>query len=114
MVTRVLLGEFGAIFRAGLADLLAEAGCDIVADEQPADGILERVVVGQPGVVVIDLDAPEADGTARSLTARFPAITVIACSSASLQMRVYPPFHAGESYLSHLSPDLLVRASTHR
>ena len=38
-------------------------------------------------------------------------MTVIACSSAALQMRVYPPFHGGESYLSQLSPDLLVRAS---
>jgi hypothetical protein len=46
------------------------------------------------------------------LATRFPAMTVIACSSVELTMRVYPPFHGGESYVSKLSPDLLVRAST--
>ena len=111
-MTRVLIGEFGAIFRAGLADLLAEAGCDVVPDERDGRGILERVVVSEPSVVVIDLDGPRALDMARSLATRFPRLTVIACSSLEPEMRVYPPFHAGESYVSPLSPDLLVRAST--
>lgn len=111
-MARVLIGKFGAIFRAGLVDLLAEAGCDVLPDEQTDRGILERVVAGQPGVVLIDLDGPGAADVARSLAASFPQVTVIACSSAALEMRVYPPFHAGESYVSPLSPDLLVRAST--
>ena len=111
MVTRVLIGEFGAIFRAGLADLLAEAGCDVVFDEDPAR-LLEQVVDSKPDAVLLDLDSPGAEDVARSLTGIFPAVTVIACSSAALQMRIYPPFHGGESYLSHLSPGLLVQAST--
>ena len=110
-MTRVLIGEFGAIFRAGLADLLAEAGCDIVADDPPADGILEQLVDERPDVVLIDLDSPGAEDVSRALSSTFPALTVIACSSAELQMRVYPPFHGGESYLSQLSPDRLIRAS---
>ncbi|MGH9037433.1 MAG: hypothetical protein ACRD0O_16875 [Acidimicrobiia bacterium] len=111
-MTRVLIGEFGGIFRAGLADLLAEAGCDVLPEERSGTGILERVVAARPGVVLIDLDGPGAEEVARSLAASFPHVTVIACSSAALEMRVYPPFHAGESYKSALSPDLLVRAST--
>ena len=58
------------------------------------------------------MDADGAEDEARELASRFPAVTVIACSSAQTSMRVYPPFHGGESYLSQLSPDLLVRAST--
>lgn len=111
MVTRVLIGEFGAIFRAGLADLLAEAGCDVLPDDHASGGILERLVDSQPDVVLLDLDNPGAEEVSRSLSAVFPAVTVIACSTAALQMRVYPPFHGGESYLSQLSPDLLVRAT---
>jgi AmiR/NasT family two-component response regulator len=111
VVTRVLIGEFGAIFRAGLADLLSEAGCDVIPDDLASGGILERLVDSQPDVVLLDLDDPGAEEVSRSLSTIFPAVTVIACSSAALQMRVYPPFHGGESYLSQLSPDLLVRAS---
>ena len=111
-MTRVLIGEFGAIFRAGLADLLAEAGCDIVADHRPVNGgILEQLVDQQPDVVLLDLDNPGTEAVSRALSSFFPALTVIACSSAELQMRVYPPFHGGESYLSQLSPDQLIRAS---
>ena len=112
MVVRVLLGQFGGIFRVGLADLLREAGCDVLPDG-PADGaFVDQVVSEAPAVVVLDLDGDGTDDTARLLTERFPAMTVIACSSVELTMRIYPPFHGGESYLSKLSPDLLVRAST--
>ena len=111
MVTRVLIGEFGAIFRAGLADLLTEAGCDVLPEDQAASGILEQLVESEPDVVLLDLDNPGAEEVSRSLSTIFPAVTVIACSSAALQMRVYPPFHGGESYLSQLSPDRLVQAS---
>jgi hypothetical protein len=111
VVSRVLIGEFGAIFRAGLADLLAEAGCDILPDDGASGGILERLVDCKPDVVILDLDRPGVEEVARSLSTVRPAVTVIACSSAAMEMRVYPPFHGGESYLSHLSPDRLVRAS---
>ena len=111
VVTRVLIGEFGAIFRAGFADLLAEAGCDILPAADASGGILEQLMDSQPDVVLLDLDSPGTEEVSRALSSIFPAVTVIACSSAALQMRVYPPFHGGESYLSQLSPDRLVRAS---
>ena len=111
-MTRVLISDFGAIFRAGLVDLLAEAGCDVLLDPIPAGEIFEQVVLVHPGVVVLDLDRPDAEDIARSVSSRFPEVTVIACSSAETQMRVYPAFHSGESYESQLSADLLVRLST--
>jgi hypothetical protein len=112
VVVRVLLGQFGGIFRVGLADLLREAGCDVLPDGPGPGALIERVVSEGPGVVVLDLDGAGTEDTAELLTRRFPAMTVIACSSVGLTMRIYPPFHGGESYLSKLSPDLLVRAST--
>jgi len=112
VVTRVLIGDFGAIFRAGLADLLVEAGCHVLPDDGGRRDILERVVASRPGVVVLDLDTPGSEDLARSLSMAFPGVTVIACSSAAVRMRVYPPFHSGESYVTHLSPDQLVQAST--
>jgi hypothetical protein len=112
VVVRVLLGQFGGIFRVGLADLLAEAGCEVLPERPASTALLDRVVSEAPGVVVLDLDGRGTEEDARLLTDRFPAVTVIACSSVDLTMRVYPPFHGGESYLTKLSPDRLVRAST--
>jgi AmiR/NasT family two-component response regulator len=109
---RVLLGQFGGIFRVGLVDLLEEAGCEVLPDRPTSLALFERVVSEAPGVVVLDLDGHDTEKEARLLTDRFPAVTVIACSSVDLTMRVYPPFHGGESYLTKLSPDRLVRAST--
>jgi DNA-binding NarL/FixJ family response regulator len=112
VVVRVLLGQFGGIFRVGLADLLRESGCDVLPDSPGPLALIDRVVSEAPAVVVIDLDGHDSEETARLLATRFPAMTVIACSSLETTMRIYPPFHGGESYLSKLSPDLLVRAST--
>ena len=111
-MVRVLLGQFGGIFKVGLADLLREAGCDVLPDGPNSAALVDRVVSDAPAVVVLDLDGHGSEETARLLATRFPAMTVIACSSVELTMRIYPPFHGGESYLSTLSPDLLVRAST--
>ena len=48
--------------------------------------------------------------TAEEITSEFPAIKVIACSSEEPVMRVFPPFHHGESYASKLSAALLALA----
>ena len=92
-MVRVLLGQFGGIFRVGLADLLAEAGCEVLPERPASTALLDRVVSEAPGVVVLDLDGHGTDEEARFLTSRFPAVTVIACSSLVLTMGVYPPFH---------------------
>ena len=52
----------------------------------------------------------EALGTAEEITSEFPAIKVIACSCEEPVMRVFPPFHHGESYASKLSAALLALA----
>lgn len=107
---RVLIGQFGTVARMGLRELLDGQGIEVVAEAQPADAIRTCVNSCRPDVVVLDLDADDAIGTAEEIASEFPAIKVIACSCEEPVMRVFPPFHHGESYASKLSADLLARA----
>ena len=104
---RVLIGDFGAIARLGLREFLDEEGFEVVAEEQLPGAILERLTEFRPDVVVIDLDTAGGAEVASRIASNFPAVKVIACSSEEPRMRVYPPFHHGESYLSELTPRAL-------
>lgn len=107
---RVLIGEFGAIERLGIKELLDQEGCEVVAEEPTSDGLIERVLSALPDVVLIDLDGNGGAEIVEALTKRFPAVKVIACSSERPVMKVFPPFHHGESYSTRLSPPQLVAA----
>ena len=104
---RVLIGDFGAIARLGLREFLDEEGFEVVAEERLPGEILERLTEFRPDVVVLDLDTDGEADVAGLIAANFPAVKVIACSSEEPRMRIYPPFHHGESYLSELTPRLL-------
>lgn len=112
-MTRVLLGDFGAIVRLGLREVLEE-GQLLVAEEAPAHEILDRLVGSLPDAVVLDLDVDHTPDLANRISTRFPALTIIACSSKHPEMRVYPPFHHGESYTSELTPSSLLAAVNRR
>jgi hypothetical protein len=56
------------------------------------------------------LDDERVCDLAGEITSEFPAIKVIACSCEEPVMRVFPPFHHGESYASKLSASLLALA----
>lgn len=100
-MTRILLGDFGAVARLGLQRALKIEGLQLV--ESSADDLRERVAAVLPDVVVIDLDQPNSTELAMDVVRAFPAITLIACSSAEPTMRVFPPFHGGESYETELT-----------
>jgi len=106
----VLIGDFGAIARMGLREFLDEEGFEIVAEEDVPGEILERLTEFRPDVVVLDLDTDGELEIAGMIASNFPAVKVIACSSEEPTMRVYPPFHHGEWYLSELTPRLLADA----
>jgi two-component system, response regulator PdtaR len=106
-VPRVLIGDFGAIARLGLREFLDEEGFEVVAEERVPGEIVERLTEFRPDVVVIDLDTDGGLDVAFRIASTFPAVKVIACSSEEPTMRVYPPFHHGESYVSELTPRLL-------
>ena len=95
-MTRVLVGPFGAIVRAGLDDLLCHPQLQVVHAD--GDDLWPRLLAELPDVVLLDLDAPGTRATARRIATDFPALTVVACSSVDPTMRIYPRFHHGESY----------------
>ena len=106
-MARVLIGDFGAIARLGLREFLDEEGFDVVAEKEAAESIMERLTKARPDVVVLDLDDVVGIEMARRIASHFPAMKVIACSSNEPTMRVFPPFHHGESYVTELSRTLL-------
>jgi len=107
-VPRVLIGDFGSVLRLGLKDLLDEEGLDVVAESSVSLGTLDRLIESLPDIVVVDLDA--GGELAARIAHDFPAVKVIACSSVEPLMRVFPPFHRGESYVSELDPESFVAA----
>jgi len=107
---RVLIGQFGSVARMGLRELLDGQGIEVVAEAEWDAGIVTYVNEVRPDVVLIDLDDELALEMASEITSEFPAIKVIACSCEEPVMRVFPPFHHGESYASKLSAALLALA----
>lgn len=97
--------------RLGLQELLAEEGLDVLVEEnRQGEELVDRVVEVLPDVVVLDLDTDGNDAVAKEITATFPSVKVIACSSVEPRMRVFPPFHRGEYYETQLSPMGFVEA----
>lgn len=114
MVTRVLLGDFEPMFRLGLEGLLVEAGCELVGEETVGVSLLDRTTSTAPDVVIVD---PLRGGTPvaiAELTTACPALIVVACSSETSAMRIFPRFHHGESYACTLSPEALTVVAQER
>ncbi|WP_405088761.1 response regulator transcription factor [Microbispora sp. NBC_01389] len=55
---RVVIGEDSALFREGLARLLADAGHEVVAKAQDAPGLVAAVDAADPDLVVADIRMP--------------------------------------------------------
>jgi DNA-binding NarL/FixJ family response regulator len=106
----VVIGAFGAIARIGILDLLGEEGFDVVAEQAPGDPIVDRLAEARPDAVLLDLDDEGCLPMAAWIASSFPAVTVVACSADVPAMRVFPPFHRGESYELPLDRDRLVQA----
>jgi len=104
-MVRVLMGDLGAMVQAGLEAILADQQVDVV--RAGGRDLLASVVEAVPDVVVLDLDREASGMLAHRLCTRYPALTVVACSSEHPTMRVFPPFHHGESYTSRLDEELL-------
>jgi DNA-binding NarL/FixJ family response regulator len=113
VVVRVVIGAFGAIARMGILELLRQEGFDVVAEQAPgapARPILDRLTEARPDAVLLDLDDQECLRIAAWIASSFPSVTVVACSADAPAMRVFPPFHRGESYELPLDRDRLVQA----
>lgn len=107
-MTRVLMGDFGALCRLGLEDILRSEGVEVV--DTPGPDVLTRLLEALPDVIVLDLDRTATTDIVHVIVHRFPAVKVVACSSRHPTMRVFPPMHYGEFYESDLDPALLASA----
>jgi AmiR/NasT family two-component response regulator len=107
---RVLIGDFGVVARMGLRGLLDEEGLEVLEAAEMRPGITPRPGQIQPDVVLLDLDAEDGPELAVRISSAFPAMKVIACSSDEPIMRVFPPFHYGESYIAPFTRVLFAAA----
>lgn len=102
---RVLLGAFPRVARAGLDELLAERGLEVLHGDGDLAGELDRA-----DGVVLDADGPGTPELVGRILTDHPGLTVVTCSTRAPLMRVYPRHHRGESYESLLEPAALARA----
>lgn len=100
---RVLFGDFGGVLRAGFDEVLRGELVEVLRPD--GEDLVTRLLDVMPDVVVLDLDGPGVPDLVQRLVRDFPALTVVACSARRPLMRVYPPFHHGESYDSELEPE---------
>ena len=82
---RVVIVEDELLLREGIARLLADAGIDVVATLETADGLLERVARVRPDVVLVDVRMPpthrdEGIVAAREIRAAHPEVGVLVLS----------------------------------
>jgi DNA-binding NarL/FixJ family response regulator len=83
--TRVVIGEDDVLLREGIARILAEAGCEVVAQAGDADDLLRKALAHHVDVAVVDVKMPPErsdDGlrAAIELRRRRPEIGVLVLS----------------------------------
>ena len=82
---RIVIGDDSALFREGLARLLADAGHEIVARAADATELVTAVTTTQPDLAIIDIRMPP-DGTddgaraARALRKIYPTLGIVLLS----------------------------------
>jgi DNA-binding NarL/FixJ family response regulator len=59
---RVVIGEDDVLLREGIARLLAESGCEVVAQAGDAEDLLRKGRSHQPDVVIADIQMPPGHG----------------------------------------------------
>lgn len=82
---RVVVADDSVIVREGLARLLAEGGCQVVATADDAGHLLREVALTRPDAVVVDIKMPpthtdEGIVAARQIRARHPDVGVLVLS----------------------------------
>jgi len=82
---RIVIGEDAALFRAGLARLLTEAGHEVVAEAADAPSLVDAVRRTEPDLAVVDVRMPPDltdDGAraARQLREEYPELAIVMLS----------------------------------
>src|SRR4029453_9706134 len=77
-MTRVLMGDFSALHRLGLKDILRVDGIELM--ESAGAGVLARLRGAVPNLIVLDLDKRATSALVHVNVHRYPAVKVVACS----------------------------------
>ena len=83
---RVIVADDAALFRGGLARLLADRGIEVTAEVGDAEALLAAVRADPPDAVIVDIRMPPTHTTegldaARTLAAEHPAVGVLVLSA---------------------------------
>jgi DNA-binding NarL/FixJ family response regulator len=83
---RVIVADDAALFRVGVARLLADAGIEVVAEVGDAPALLGAVAAHRPDAVLVDIRMPPTHTTegldaARTLAERHPDVGVLVLSA---------------------------------
>ncbi|HUA49872.1 MAG TPA: response regulator transcription factor [Solirubrobacteraceae bacterium] len=104
---RVLVAEDDVLLREGIAGLLTEAGCEVVAQAGDAEDLVRKGLAHRPEVVVADVRMPprrEDDGLAAAIELRrqLPEVGVLVLSQyyeETLAMELITEHAEGVGYL---------------
>ena len=104
---RVVVSDDVIFTRAGLARLLADAGCDVVAEAHDLDSTLRETRLHRPDVAVVDIRMPpthtdEGLVAAARIGTDLPGVGVLVLSShvePAFAMRLIEEHPAGAGYL---------------
>jgi DNA-binding NarL/FixJ family response regulator len=81
---RVVLADDSVLLREGVAQLLGEAGLEVVGQASDADDLLRQVAMHEPDVAIVDIRMPpETDGglrAAREIRSTHPRVGVLVLS----------------------------------
>jgi hypothetical protein len=106
---RVLLGDLEPMVRVGMTRVLVDGGADVLPDDRPDDGVVDRAAAERPDVVVL---AEWAYALGDAVRRAAPAAKVIVWSSDETSMTVYDPGAAAPRRVSSAAPEALVEELT--
>jgi DNA-binding NarL/FixJ family response regulator len=106
-VVKVAIADDAALLRQGLARLVQDAGCDVVAAVDNAGQLLREVALKRPDAVIVDIKMPptytdEGLVAARTIRRDHPRTTVLVLSQyleSEWAMRLVTEVPAGVGYL---------------
>ena len=104
---RVIVADDAALFREGIARLLADAGFEVAATVADADALLDRVEADPPDVAIVDIRMPPTHTTegleaAERLHEAHPGMGVLVLSAhvePHYALRLLESGAAGSGYL---------------
>jgi DNA-binding NarL/FixJ family response regulator len=114
-MTRIVIADDQALFREGLRTLLStRSDMDVVGEASDGDEAVALVEKLQPGVVLMDLQMPRADGiqaTAR-IRERWPEIPVLVLTTFDDDANLFGALRAGAAgyLLKDVSSETLISA----